>query len=111
MPDRKPILLSAAATLLLMLVIGVLSALVQMLALNGAGESRAMTALGLALLCQGAGGILAAALAGWLTRQLIGRFAWPRALAVAAAVSMATLLGAGLAFLALIASIPLAGIR
>ena len=67
MPNKKPALTSAVLTIILLIIFGVLSVLTQMLVLNGANERQGMTAIGVSLICQGAGAILAAVLAAWLT--------------------------------------------
>ena len=70
-----------------------------------------MTAMGVSLVCQGVGAILAALLAGWLTNLGITKFNWNNILAVVIAVIVGTLLGTVISFLSIIISIPLAGIR
>ena len=63
MPNKKPIIISAILTIILLIIFGVLSVFTQMLVLNGVSESQGMTAMGVSLVCQGAGAILAAAFA------------------------------------------------
>ena len=70
-----------------------------------------MTAMGVSLVCQAAGTILAAVLAGWLTNLVITKFNWNNILAVVVAVIAGTLLGGVIPFLSIIISIPLAGVR
>jgi hypothetical protein len=111
MPYKTSAIIAAILTIILLIIFGVLSVLTQMLVLNGANESQGMTALGVSLVCQGAGAILAAAFAGWLTNLVITKFNWNNILAVAVAVIAGTLLGAAISFLSIIISIPLAGIR
>lgn len=82
-----------------------------MLVLNGVSESQGMTAMGVSLVCQGVGAILAALLAGWLTNFVITKFNWNKILAVIIAVIAGALLGGVISFLSIIISIPLAGIR
>ena len=111
MPDKKPAIISAVMTIVLLGIVMILTVLVQMLALNGAGERQGMAAMGISLLCQGGGGALSAFLASRLTSLFIVKFNWNKAPAVIVAVILATALGAGLSFLSIIVSIPLAGIR
>src|SRR5687768_13093040 len=110
MPNRKPAIISAILTILILIIFGVLSIFTQMLVLNGANESQGMTAMGVSLVCQGAGAILAAAFAAWLSNLVITTFNWNNILAVIIAVIAGTLLGAMISFLSIIISIPLAGI-
>ena len=111
MPNKIPAIISAVLTIILLIIFGVLSVLTQMLVLNGVNERQGMTAMGMSLVCQGAGAILAAAFAAWLTNLVITKFNWSGILAVVIAVIAGTLLGGVLSFLAVIISIPLAGIR
>jgi len=110
MPNKTPAIISAVLTVILLVIFGVLSVFTQMLVLNGANESQGITAMGVSLVCQGAGAILAAAFAAWLTNLVITKFNWNNILAVAIAVIAGTLLGGILSFIAIIISIPLAGI-
>lgn len=111
MPNKKPAIISAVLTILLIIIFGVLSVFTQMLVLNGVSESQGMTAMGVSLVCQGAGAIIAALLASWLTNLGITKFNWNSILAVVIAVIAGTILGAVISFLSIIISIPLAGIR
>ena len=110
MPNKKPAMISAVLTVILLIIFGVLSVLTQMLVLNGANERQGMTAIGVSLICQGAGAILAAVLAAWLTNLGITKFNWNNILAVVIAVITGTLFGGVISFLSIIISIPLAGI-
>jgi hypothetical protein len=110
MPNKKPAIISAVLTVILLIIFGILSVFTQMLVLNGANESQGMTAMGVSLVCQGAGAILAGAFAAWLTNLVITKFNWNNILAVVVAVIAGTLLGAMISFLSIIISIPLAGI-
>jgi hypothetical protein len=110
MPNRKPAIISAILTILILIIFGVLSVFTQMLVLNGANESQGMTAMGVSLVCQGAGAILAAAFAAWLTNLVITTFNWNNILAVVVAVIAGTFLGVLISFLSVIISIPLVGI-
>ncbi len=111
MPNKTPAIISVILTILLLIVFGILSVLFEMLALNGAGERQGMTAMGVSLVCQGAGAILVGVFAWWLTNLLIAKFNWNKFIAVIITVFFGTLLGAGISFLSIIIAIPLAGIR
>ena len=111
MPNKTPAIIAAVLTIILLIIFGILSVFTQMLVLNGASENQGMTAMGGSLVCQGAGAILAAAFAGWLTNLVITKFNWNNILAVAVALIAGTLLGAAISFLSIIISIPLAGLR
>ena len=111
MPDKKPAIISVVLTVILFIVLGILSVLVQMLALNGASESQGMTAMGISLVCQGVGAILVGGFAWWLTNLLLSKFNWNKVLSVAIAVISGLLLGGLLSFLSIIISIPIAGIK
>jgi hypothetical protein len=111
MLDKKPAIISAVLTAILLIIFGILSVFTQMLVLNGASERHGMTAMGISLVCQGTGAILAALLAAWLTNLGITKFNWNNILAVVIAVIAGTLLGGVISFLSIIISIPLAGIR
>jgi len=111
MPNKKPAIISAVLTVILLIIFGILSVFTQMLVLNGVNERQEMAAMGVSLVCQGAGAILAAVLAGWLTNLVIAKFKWNNILAVVIAVIAGTLLGAVISFQSIIISIPLVGIR
>ena len=111
MSDKTPAVISTILTIILLVVFGILSVFVQMLALNGASERQGMTAMGILLACQGAGAILLGVFAGWFTRLAITKFNWNKIIAVTAAVFLATLFGVGISFLSTLLSIPLAGIQ
>ena len=63
-PSKTPTIISVILTILLLVIFGILSALFEMFALNDVSERQGGTAMGISLVCQGAGIIL------------IGRFAW-----------------------------------
>ena len=111
MPNKKPAIISAVLTIILLIIFGILSVFTQMLVLNGVNESQGMTAMGVSLVCQGAGAILAAVLAAWLTNLGITKFNWNNILAVVVAVIAGTLLGTLISFLSIIISFPVVGIR
>ena len=110
MPNKRPAIISAVLTVILLIIFGVLSVFTQMLVLNGVNESQGMTAMGVSLVCQGAGAILAAAFAAWLSNLVITTFNWNNILAVIIAVIAGTFLGVLISFLSVIISIPLVGI-
>ena len=110
MPNKRPAIISAVLTVILLIIFGVLSVFTQMLVFNGVSESQGMTAMGVSLVCQGVGAILAAAFAAWLSNLVITTFNWNNILGVIIAVIAGTLLGAMISFLSIIISIPLAGI-
>src|SRR5262245_28873979 len=111
MPTKAPAIISSILTIVLLLILAVLSVFTQMIVLNGASENQGMTAMGISLVCQGIGLILARLFSGWISNFVITKFNWNKALAVILAVIVGTLLGAGLSLFATIISIPLAGIR
>ena len=111
MPNTTPAIISAVLTVILLIIFGILSVFTQMLVLNGVSEGQGVIAMGVSLLCQGAGAILAALLAGWLTNFVITKFNWNKILAIVVAVIAGTLLGGVISFLSIIISIHLAGIR
>ena len=111
MPNKTPSLISAILTILLLVVFAVLSIFTQMIALNGASERQGLTAMGISLVCQGAGAILAAAFAWRLTSLMIVKFNWNKILAVVVAVTGGTLLGGLISFISIIVAIPMAGVR
>jgi hypothetical protein len=110
MPNKTPAIVSSVLTVILLIVIGILSVLAEMLALNGASERQGMTAMGISLVCQGIGVILMGFLAAWATNLMIARFNWNKVLAVIIAVFVGTLLGGVISFLSTLIGIPLAGI-
>ncbi len=111
MPNKTPAIISAVLTIILLIIFGVLSVFSQMIALNGVSESQGMTAMGISLVCQGVGVILAGIFAGWLSRLMITKFNWNKVLAVIVAVIAGVLLGGTISFVSMIISIPLVGIR
>jgi hypothetical protein len=110
MTNKTPAIISAVLTIVLLILFAVLSVFMQMIALNGVTESKGMTAMGISLVCQGIGLILAAIVAGWISNLVITKFNWNKALAVIVAVITGVLLGGTLSVLSFFLSIPLAGI-
>lgn len=111
MTGKRPATIAAVSTVILLVLLAVLSLLLQMVALSGAGERQGVTAMGISLVCQGAVMLLAALLARWLTDFLIAKADWNHTMAVVSAVLLAASLGGAISFLAMILSIPIAGIR
>jgi len=111
MPSKIPAIISVILTIVILLIVALLSVFTQMIALNGVSESRGMTAMGISLVCQGVGLLLAGICAGWITNLLITKFNWNKVLSVLIAVFAGVLLGGAISFVSTIISIPLAGIR
>lgn len=111
MPTRTPATVSVILTVLLLIFLGIVSLLLQMVALNGVSERQGVTAMGISLGCQGIVLILLAVFAARATRFLITRVNWNGILAVATTVLVATVIGGAISFLSTIISIPIAGIR
>ncbi len=111
MHNKTPAVISVVLTLILLVVFSVVSVFFEMLALNGASESQGMTAVGISILCQGVGAALIGIFVWRLTNLLISKFNWGKIIAVIVTVFLGTVIGTGIAFLALIISIPVAGVR
>lgn len=111
MQNKTPAVISVVLTIILLVVFAIVSALFEMLALNGASESQGMTAMGISTLCQGVGAVLIGIFVWWLTNLLIFKFNWGKVIAVIVTVFLGTVIGTGISFLALIISIPIAGVR
>jgi len=111
MNNKTPAVISVVLTTFLLIVFGIVSIVFEMLALNGASESQGTTAMGISLACQGVGAILIGIFVWWLTNLLISKFNWGKVIAVIVTVFLGTVIGTGISFLALIISIPTAGVR
>lgn len=111
MTNKTLAIISAVLTVVLLILFAVLSVFMQMIALNGVSERQGTTAMGISLVCQGIGLILAALCAGWTSNFVIRRFNWNKILAILVAVIIGTLIGGAITFVSFIISIPLAGIR
>ena len=111
MPKRSPATISAALTVLILVLLAILFTLLQMLALNGASERQGLTAMGISLGCQSLVVILLATVAARATTFLITKVGWNSILAVAITVLVAGTIGGVIAFLSTIIAIPIAGIR
>lgn len=102
---------SLALTLLLSLAVSAAAGLIQLIALNGVMDGRATTAIVLLLVFLLAGVVLTSLAAGWGARALAGNYGWNRIGAVALAAAGGVLLMVPIAFVSVVASILLAGIR
>ena len=111
MPTKTPAIISAILTILLLIFLAVLSLLFQMVALNGVSGRQGVTAMSISLVCQSIAAILLGIFAVWLTKLMISKFNLNKILAVVIAVAVGTLFGGIIAFLSIIISIPVAGIR
>jgi membrane-anchored protein YejM (alkaline phosphatase superfamily) len=112
MRNNLPAVVSGLVTFILLAIIDFVMFVAQMVALTGViDQSKASTAMGMGVACQGIILLFASAFAGWFANTLIMRFDWTRALAVIASVIVATLLGAAISLISVVVSIPVAGIR
>jgi hypothetical protein len=111
MLNKTPAAISATLTILILILLAILFALLQMVALNGASERQGLTAMGLALGCQSLVILLLGAMAARATTFLITRVEWNSILAVAVTVLAAAMIGGVIGFLSMIIAIPVAGIR
>ena len=112
MRDNLPAVVSALATFILLAITDFLMFVAQIIALNGViDQSKASSSIGMGVVCQGITLLLAAAFAGWFANMLIMSFDWQRAMAVIVSVIVGTLLGAAISLIAVVISIPMAGIR
>ena len=111
MPTRTPATISAILTVVILIFLAIVFVLLQMLALNGAGERQGLTAMGLSLGCQSIAVIFLAALAARATTFLITKAEWNSVLAIVITVLIAATIGGVIAFLSTILAIPIAGIR
>lgn len=111
MSAKTPSIIAALLTIVSLVLFVILFLFVQMLALNGASERQGVTAMGISLVCQGVGIILAALLAGRLTSLAITKLNWNTIVAVLLSVIAGTLFGGLISLLSVIIAIPMAGIR
>lgn len=111
MPNKIPALLAGLSTFFILIALGIVFVFGQMVLLNGVTGDQGFTAMSISVVCQSVGLLLAVILARWLVNLFITKFKWNKVLAVIVAVFAGTLLGGVNAFLAIIISIPLAGIR
>jgi len=108
MPNKTPAIISAVVTFILLIIISLMLSFGQLVLLNGASERVGSISLVTSLICQGGGNILAVILAWRLTIRFITKSNWGNVPAVVVSVLAGTLTGAGLTFVAMIASILLA---
>ena len=108
MSTRIPSAIAGLSTFFILIAFGILSVLVQMLALNGANESSSFNAMITSVICQSVYLLIAVILARWLVNLLITKFKWNTVLAVLVAIVVPTALGLAVSFLAIIITIPIA---
>ena len=111
MSIRSPARVSALLTVIVLILLALVSVLLQMVAVNGAGEQQGLTAMGISLGCQSIVILVLAALAARATNFLVTRVSWNGILAVVVTVLLATMIGGTISFLSSIIAIPIAGIR
>ncbi len=111
MTDKRPAIISAIVTIVLLLLCGVLVFLMEVVLLNGVSDSRGGTALGISVGCQGVAALLAGIGAAWSSGFLIRRFELNKTVAVILAACLWTVFGAVLALLSVFVSIAAAGIQ
>lgn len=111
MSIRSPARVSALLTVIVLILLALVSVLLQMVAVNGAGEQQGLTAMGISLACQSIAILVLAALAARATNFLVTRVSWNGILAVVVTVLLATMIGGTISFLSSIIAIPIAGIR
>lgn len=111
MPNKRPAIIAAISTFLLLLAAAFLFFFVQIIALNGViSENKAFASLGIGVICQGISMLMAAGLAGWLSHWAISKLNWNKVLAVIVAVMLGVGLGIVMSLLSTVVSIPIAGI-
>ncbi len=108
MPNKTPAIISAVLTLILSVIISLMLSFGQLVLLNGASERVGTISLVTSFICQGVGNLLAVIIAWRLTIRFITKSNWSSLPAVLVSVLAGTLTGAGLSFVAMIASILLA---
>ena len=111
MSSRTASILAAILSILLLLIFAILAVIFELIALNGASESQGMSAIGISLVCLGAGAILLGVLAWKATDLLITRFNLNPILAITLTVALAMLVAGTISILSIFVSIPLAGIQ
>ena len=111
MSNKRPVLISAILTVLILIFLAVIFVLLQLVATNGANQGQGLTALGISLVCQSIVIILLAIFAARSTNFLITKVEWDSILAVITVVIVATTIGGVISFLSSVIAIPVAGIR
>lgn len=111
MTSKRAAIIAGLLTLFLILVVGVFSMLMEIIALNGVSESKGALALGIGLVFQllvlGCAGSFAA----WFSKVLIERFNCSSILAIFVAVVSGTVTGGLFSLFSIVISIVLAGIK
>lgn len=97
--------------LMLALAIAAVAGFTEILALNGVMGGKASTAIVIFLVFLSAGVVLTSLSAGWAARALTGKYGWKRLGACALSVAGGCLLMIPVAFVSVLLSILLAGIR
>lgn len=100
--------LSAILTIILLILTTAVILFAELIALNGFGEREGTFALGASLLCQGAGIVIAAAVASRLSDWLVTRFDWHKTLSVIVAVLAGSMLGGGFGVISVLLSLVVA---
>lgn len=98
-------IISAALTVISLILLGVVAFFSTILALNGFGDREGNAAIAITFVCQGSGLILSAILASWLTRLFVEKFNWNKILAVLLSIFAGTALGGFFVFGSLFLSI------
>lgn len=111
MPNKTPAAISAALTVIILVLLAIVFVLLQMVALNDADEQQGRTAMGISLACQSLVIILLGMFAARSTQFLITKVNWNSILAVTTTVLIAAIIGGTISLLSSIISIPVAGIR
>lgn len=108
MPDKTLSIVSALLTAVLIVLLSVVLFFGTLVMLNGFDDSSGGPALTASIVCQGIGVLLAAILAGALTRLFVNRFNWNKFLAVSLSVLSGLVLGGFISFLSFFISIAIA---
>ncbi|MBI5952692.1 MAG: hypothetical protein HY865_13630 [Chloroflexi bacterium] len=108
MPGKIPSIISSVLTVILLTIFGFLLTIGQVIVLNGFSEREGNASFATAFTCQGVEILACAVLAWWLTKLLVQKFNWNKALSVIVSVAITTVLGDGLAFVSLLVSIGVA---
>ena len=111
MSHRTSSLISVILNLLLLVIFAVLTFIFEIIVLNGASESQGTTAFGISLICLGIWAVLLGVFSWKATALLIAKFDMNPALAILLTLILGMLLSGAISVLAIISSIPLAGIR
>jgi len=107
-PEKTPFIISSVLTVILLLIFGFLLTIGQVVMLNGFSDREGNASFLTAFICQGVGILVCGVLAWWLTKLLVHKFNWNKALSVGLSVVVTTFLGSGLAFTSLMIAIGVA---